>query len=262
MSSLLKIQRILFLLALNLCFLVIGMAIEALFFLGQDEKLHMKAHCMMWWARCSCFILGIHITSTGLYNREIVSFIVSNHCSYLDILVIGSKMPMVFVSKQEVSRWFLLGRLTRLAGTVFVNREVKTSSLKALDEMGNRLHSGISVVVFPEGTTTSGMTVKDFKSTPFKIPIAMRTPILPISLLYSHVNGAPITPELMNKVAWYADMQFLPHFWDLAGINRIDVRVHFNSQISAVTSERKALASFACKVVQTGHISLCRELNS
>jgi len=204
---------------------------------------------MQWWARLTCFILGIHITPAGDYGNKDVFFIVSNHCSYLDILVIGAIMPSVFVSKSEVSSWPFLGWMVKLAGTVFVNRESKTASVKALEAIKKRLRSGISVVVFPEGTTSNGLSIRNFKSTFFKAPIDSGVPVLPVSILYSHIDRRPVTADRIDTVAWHSDMDFLPHFWNLLGVKRIDARVYFNAPLRDFTDDRKTLsASVAVKV--------------
>jgi 1-acyl-sn-glycerol-3-phosphate acyltransferase len=220
--------------------------------------MRLRANGMRWWARLNCLILGIHITATGADRQNGVFFIVSNHCSYLDILVIGSIMPSVFVSKSEVASWVFLGRMVKLAGTVFVNRESKAASVRVLEAIKERLRSGISVVVFPEGTTNNGLNIRDFKSTFFKEPIDSMSAILPLSLVYSHIDRTPVTPATIDAVAWHSDMLFLPHFWNLLGFRRIDARIHFNPAFHHFTEDRKTLSSFVFGKVRDGHNNLIK----
>ncbi|MBF0557829.1 MAG: 1-acyl-sn-glycerol-3-phosphate acyltransferase [Nitrospirae bacterium] len=253
MQGLLKFARLFLLLNLNLFFLLCGSMIKSGFFLSPEKKMGLRACGMRWWSRSNCFILGIHITPTGAYSKNDVFFIVSNHCSYLDILVIGTIMPSVFVSKSEVASWPFLGRLVKLAGTVFVNRESKIASVKALESIKERLSSGISVVVFPEGTTSNGLTIRDFKSTLFKAPIDSSVPVLPLSIAYSHIERRPVTAGTIDTVAWHSDMDFLPHFWNLLGLRRIDVCLHFNAPLYHFTNDRKTLSSSVFDRVREGH---------
>ncbi len=262
MPGIIKILRLFLLLILNLVFLVSGILIKASFFLAPDKKMYLRAHCMQWWARANCFVLGIHITPAGSYKQNNVFFIVSNHCSYLDILIIGTIMPSVFVSKSEVASWIFLGRMVKLAGTVFVNRESKTAAVRVLEAIKERLESGISVVVFPEGTTNDGLTIGDFKSTFFKAPIDSKVPILPLSIMYSHLDSMPVTPGTIDAVAWHSDMQFVPHFWNLLGFSRIDARIYFNPPLYDFTEDRKTLSSFVLGKVKYGHSLLRLELES
>ncbi len=262
MPGIIKMLRLFLLLILNLAFLVCGILIRAAFFVSAEKKMHFRAHGMQWWARINCFILGIHITPSGSYKQNDVFFIVSNHCSYLDILIIGAIMPSVFVSKNEVASWIFLGRIVKLAGTVFVNRESKTAAVRALKAIKERLESGISVVVFPEGATNDGLTIKDFKSTFFKAPIDSKVPVLPLSIMYSHIDWMPVTPGTIDAVAWHSDMQFVPHFWNLLGLSRIDARIHFNPTLYHFTEDRKTLSSFVFGKVKQGHSLLRLELES
>ncbi|HEX8949888.1 MAG TPA: lysophospholipid acyltransferase family protein [Dissulfurispiraceae bacterium] len=262
MSGILRVSRAVALIWHNLVFLLLGLMIDAFPFAGNARKLHIRAYCMMWWARIACLILGVHRTTTGACEGGNVFFVVSNHCSYLDILVIGSIMPTVFVAKKEVAAWSLLGRLAGLAGTVFIDRESRAASVRKLEEIKTRLRSGMSVAAFPEGTTNDGMSIRDFKSMLFQAPIDTEVPVLPLSLLYSHIDGVPVSPETKDRIAWYAEMPFLSHFWELMGIRRIDVRTQFGSPLYGEASGRRGLASFAYEIVKAGHAALRREIEA
>lgn len=253
MQGLLKFARLFLLLVINVFFLLSGIIIGAAFFLPPAKKMGLRACGMQWWARFSCLVLGIHIARSGSYGSRDVFFIASNHCSYLDILVIGAAMPSVFVSKSEVASWPLLGRMAAHAGTVFVNRESKTASVKVLDTIKERLACGVSVVVFPEGTTSNGLIIRDFKSTFFKAPIDSSVPVLPVSVAYSHINRRPVTAGNIDAIAWYADMDFLPHFWNLLGLGRVDARIYFNVPLRPFTGDRKTLSSCVFDRVREGH---------
>lgn len=257
----LKLQRIALLLLLQLAFLALGASVSILPFAAKERRLRIASRCMRWWARIGCLLLGIRVTATGAFDRDAVYFLASNHCSYLDILVIGSIMPAVFVSKSEVGSWPVAGWLARLAGTVFVERQSKASSLPAIGEVKSRIASGVSVIIFPEGTTNNGKTIREFKSTFFHVPAEMPVPVLPVSLLYARINGQPVTAEAKDPIAWYGEMPLLPHFWNLVGIRSIDARVHFSPPLSpriraSSFQERKELASRAEAAVRAGHLLL------
>ncbi len=251
MSCFIRILRLFLLILLNLFVVIYGTLIRFLP-LAPYRKLRFQTHGMQWWSRAACRILGIHIVRTGSYRRDDAFFIVSNHCSYIDILVIGSMVQSVFLSKSDVASWMFLGRMVRLAGTIFVNRESKTASVRVLDTINERLRSGISVVVFPEGTTNNGLAMRDFKSTFFKAPIDSEVPILPLSIIYSHIDGMPVTPGTIDTVAWHSDMEFLSHFWNLLGTRSIEAHVHFSQSLDNFTGDRKVLASIVFGKVRDG----------
>lgn len=252
MSGFLRVLRLFLLIMLNLFITICGTIIKFLP-LTQYRKLRLQTRGMQWWAQAGCRILGIHIVPSGSYRRDDVFFVVSNHCSYIDILVIGSMVQSVFVSKSDVASWLFLGRMVRLAGTIFVDRESKIASVKVLETINERLRNGVSVVVFPEGTTNNGLAMRDFKSTFFKAPIDSGVPILPVSIIYSHIEGMPVTPGTIDTVAWHSDMEFLSHFWNLLSIRRIDAHVHFSQSVSNFTKDRKVLASIVFEKVRDGY---------
>ena len=90
--------------------------------------------------------------------------LVSNHLGYLDILVLASITPAVFVSKREIKSWPVVGWLAQMGGTLFVNRERRVQVGRVNDEIQAALNQGALVVLFPEGTSSNGQTVLPFKS--------------------------------------------------------------------------------------------------
>src|SRR5215468_7611972 len=96
--------------------------------------------------------INVHNLSDDLHSTP--RLLVCNHQSYLDIIIIASVFPALFVAKTEVSRWPLFGWLTKLGGTIFVNREDAHSGVRCAYRVGRALREGVDVQVFPEGTTS------------------------------------------------------------------------------------------------------------
>src|SRR5262245_35970310 len=101
-------------------------------------------------------ILNIKITVEGdaeqLQRGGYV--IISNHFGYLDGIVLGSLFPVIFVSKNEVKSWPIIGWWTTLCGTVFINRQRKGLIPLAVNEMSRKLRQGANILLFPEGAAT------------------------------------------------------------------------------------------------------------
>jgi 1-acyl-sn-glycerol-3-phosphate acyltransferase len=119
------------------------------------------------------------------------------------------------------------------------------------------MNSGVNIIVFPEGTTTDGSGVRDFKTSLFKLPLDLKRPVLPVSIMYSHIDSVPITPNMRDRIAWYGDMELLPHLWNLLGMKNVGCSVRYGSMIDGVTTEgtsagRKMLAASAREAVLDG----------
>lgn len=136
--------------------------------------------------------------------------LVSNHLSYLDILVLGSLAPSVFVAKREIKSWPVFGWLTSLAGTVYVNREKRTHTRQAADEIEAALHSGVLVILFPEGTSSDGKIVLPFKSALLE-PATRHPHSLSVSLIQYKIDDGDVGEE----VCYWKDMTLVPHLINL-----------------------------------------------
>ena len=117
----------------------------------------------MIWMRCVCFVFAIKVDVKGEPHAGEQLIVMSNHLSYLDIPVIGSVIPYSFVSKADVAKWPLFGFLAGLRQTAYVIRGSSDPELasKGVEEC---LQRGESLIVFPEGTSTDGQSVIEFKT--------------------------------------------------------------------------------------------------
>ncbi len=169
--------------------------------------------------------IGVRVTRTG--NRPLPgTLLVCNHISWLDIVVIGSLLRVRFVSKDEVRRWPLIGLLARAAGTLFLSRgrrEGEASSSGIATAMRTALQNGEVVLVFPEGTTTSGNDLRRFHARLFQAaadaqghPLA---PVQPLALAYRG-RGAAAVP-------FVGDDDFASSLWRLLGERDIHAHLQF-----------------------------------
>jgi len=178
-------------------------------------------------------------------------FFVSNHSSYLDIPVLGALLPASFVAKAEVARWPLFGFLAKVQNTLFIERR----STRAADQR-TKLHDHLvkkhNLILFPEGTSTDGLTVLPFKSSLFGIvenaAEGIEPVVQPISITCTEKDGRPILRRERDEYAWYGDMTLEPHLWAVFQRARFTVEVIFHKPLSPKDfSDRKSLA-MACQI--------------
>lgn len=191
------------------------------------------------------------------FNNKKNYLIVSNHLSYIDILVINSVMPSCFVTSHEIRESNGLGLLTKVAGCIFVERRNRLKLDVEIDELTKALNLGINVCVFPEATSTNGERVLPFKRSLFKASINARTSVLPVTLNYTSIGGEQITPNNRDLIFWYGEMSFLPHLWNLCGLGQIDCRLEFHRSIDVHDNTCSTLISeFAWDRVSSGYFSV------
>ncbi len=196
-----------------------------------------RAECAEWLHE-SCVrglsAIDVQLSTIGLLPTQ--GLVVSNHLSYLDILVLSGAMPCVFVSKAEVQGWPIFGRYARWAGSVFVRRHDRADTARANVSVAESLQNGVPVALFPEGTTTDGESVLPFHSTMLQPAIDAGSRVTPCCISYELDDGV-----VEHEVCWWGDMPLLPHALNLLGKSTIRATVAFGEPLIA-TGERKQLA--------------------
>ena len=194
-------------------------------------------------------ILGIRIRVYGSLSVRRPLFVVANHASYLDIFVLGSVLPSVFVSKQEVRRWPVIGSVASWQQTIFIARNPRAPA-DEIKPIVDALNAGQNVTVFPEGTSTDGRSVLPFKSPLFDAAKTANAFIQPIGLVYRERHGGVISQKDRDFYTWGTDAPFFTHFLRLILRPGVLVEVWIRPHL-APDQGRKELANIACRRVKS-----------
>ena len=194
----------------------------------------------------------MEVHSTGGLPKE--GLLVCNHLSYMDIITISSLGPVIFVAKSELGGWPLIGSFLRKSGTILAYRDHPIKSAQTASEIESLLRDGLTVVLFPEGTSTDGLQVLPFKSTLFQAFFAAELKdaiaVQPVTVVYHAPHGAE-----RRFYGWWGEMTFGAHLLKTlapARQGRVQVIYHPPLKVSDFPS-RKALAQACEKVVRDGH---------
>ncbi|HXU33447.1 MAG TPA: lysophospholipid acyltransferase family protein [Thermoanaerobaculia bacterium] len=196
-----------------------------------------RGRFMRTWSRAFLRVLGVRVTWRGPEPAP-PFLLAANHLSYLDVLVLASRLPTTFVAKAEVARWPVLGPLCSSFGTLFVDRSRKSDLPRLLGRLEAALAAGSGIVFFPEGTSSSGAGVLPFRSPLLALPAASGHPVHAAALAYRTPYGE--APAHL-AVCWWGDMPFSSHLVALLGLSRIEATVSVASE-PLVNTDRKALA--------------------
>jgi 1-acyl-sn-glycerol-3-phosphate acyltransferase len=157
-------------------------------------------------------ILGLRLTVRGVVAQGRPVLFVANHCSWIDIVALGSVLPGCFVSKADVAGWPAVGWVAKLGRTVFVSRG-KATMVAERDEMNRRLAKGDNIILFPEGTTSDGTRILPFQSGFLAIAAAAARPeIQVVTIVYDGLEGLPVRRRDRPEISWYGDMDMATHF--------------------------------------------------
>lgn len=179
---------------------------------------------------CFCFsgaarCLGFRIRRHGQVADGPVLFI-SNHISWSDIPILGGTAPLRFLSKAEVARWPIIGWFATQAGTLFIQRGGGRST-QSREDIADALRKRQSVLVFPEGTTTTGLTVLPFHGRLLHAAEDADVAIQPISIGYRR-DGRPD-----HLAPFIGDDDFQSHLLRMLKQPAVEVELIFHPPVSA-----------------------------
>ena len=162
--------------------------------------------------------------------------LVCNHLGYLDILILASLTPSVFVAKNDVKSWPVFGWFAIVAGTLFVNREKRSQVRTANAGIHAALDQGALVIVFPEGTSYGGESILPFRSSLLEPASQLNHPLSIGFIRYALQDG-----DASEEVCYWKDMTLVPHMLNLFAKKRVDAFITF-AFIHHRPPDRKTLA--------------------
>lgn len=193
-----------------------------------------RAMVLHHWSRRLLRRLNVSLFVEGTPPAQ--GLIVSNHLSYLDILVFSAAAPCVFVAKKEVRSWPGVGWIATLAGAIYIDRSRRSATHSIQPAIQAALAGGLRLVLFPEGTSSNGKQLLPFRSSLLQPAVADGAPVTAARLHYELDDGDPT-----NDVCYWGDMTLLPHALKLFAKNGVRARLCFGTG-SRVFSGRKEAA--------------------
>jgi 1-acyl-sn-glycerol-3-phosphate acyltransferase len=200
----------------------------------SQEKYHAA---IQQWLKSICQILVVDIKVTGEPAKACLQ--VSNHISWLDIPVLASVNNPRFLSKAEVRHWPIIGWLAECSGTLFIQRGNAKATQGVRQGLSSSLQNGDTVLIFPEGTTTDGESVRRFHPRLFAAAIETNTHVQPIMIRYPALDDA----QKINAIVPYIDEQSLgDNLKQLLQQKKTIVHVHYCPLINITGKDRKQIA--------------------
>ena len=192
------------------------------------------------WARECLRIFNVELEVQGEPQLEGPLLVVSNHISWLDILVLLAVQPVNFISRVENAKWPVLGYLIRGSGTIFVARESKRDTARVVAQIAQYLEAQRGMVAFfPEGRTSAGTGVAHFHGNMLQAAIDSAVPVQALALDYRLA-----TPEQARSSAVsYADINFVQSVLNTLASGPYIARVYCAAPVESRDWQRRELAA-------------------
>jgi len=185
-------------------------AIIISFFSRTGNPVHIIAGI---WAKSILIVSGIHVNVKGLSNIDPAkSYIyMSNHQSNFDIPILLGCLPVQFrwLAKAELFKIPIFGRAMRGAGYVGIDRFNRESAFESIEEAAGKMKSGVSIMIFPEGTRSRDGNIRPFKKGGFIMAVDSGASVVPIVIHGTRpimaknslrINPGDVTMEIGNPI--------------------------------------------------------------
>ncbi len=196
-----------------------------------------RNRCFRIWGKLSLRSLSMNLEIHGK-PPEPPFFLVSNHLSYTDIPVYAYCLKTTFVSKAEIKYWPVVGLMARSLGIIFINRKRKSDVKRVNTIISQRINDNQGVVLFPEGRTSAGEKVMNFKPSLLQHPAVEGIDVHFAAIRYQTGEN---DPPAFETVSWWEDVSLFKHLIGLASNRSITVQITFGEQ-SIWKEDRKELA--------------------
>src|SRR6187401_258375 len=140
------------------------------------------------WSRLFLWILNYKVEVIGKFPRDRNYLFVGNHRSSLDPFVCLAYLEGNPVSRADVRNYPFLGKGAEISGIIFVTKESKSSRSATKEAISKALQEGKSIMIYPEGKTSSEPTTSTFQKGSFDIAAEFGIPIIPFALEYKSLD--------------------------------------------------------------------------
>lgn len=190
------------------------------------------------WSRGLLAMLGIRLLVSGNATQPGPLLLVANHISWLDITALHAARYCRFVSKADVRRWPVIGALAHGVGTLFIERESRKDAVRMVQHMADSLRAGAVLAVFPEGTTSDGLSLLPFHANLLQSAISAQAAVQPVALQF--IDGH--SGERSTAPNYVGDDSLLGSVWRTVRAPHLTVRIDFGEPQIARDRGRRAWA--------------------
>lgn len=190
------------------------------------------------WAQDLLTIVNIRLSHQGTPpTLGHAALVVSNHISWLDIIVIHSQMLCYFVSKAEVARWPVIGWMAEQVGTLFLTRGANRAVQQINTRLVGHLQNNHILAIFPEGQTGNGLQLRNFHAALFEPAVQNQTPVHPVYIHYRDAHG-----KVTDAAGYYGNLSFWQSLRRIIKNGPLIAEIQFLPPIASEGMDRKTLA--------------------
>jgi 1-acyl-sn-glycerol-3-phosphate acyltransferase len=216
------------------------------------KRPHTRPERAAWLSKfCGQLLRAANMTYSVVGTPPQHGAIISNHLNFTDILVHSAIHPVVFVSKAELRKTPVLGWVSMMSGTQYVERGAGGSAEKAAQGMAKGFRDGLPIVFFPEGTTGTGeVPAMPFRSGLIAQTLDAQQPMTPAFIHYDVSQEDLAAGRSARGNIFWGPETLLNRLWAITALKSIHATIYFASEpivfTQAALANRK-IAAAACR---------------
>ena len=205
-----------------------------------------------WLCRGVLRLLRIDVRTVGQLPPG-PALLVANHLSWIDIVAMVARFDCTFVAKDDVRHWPFIGALGEALGVIWIDRRRKRDLRRAIAKLSDALQSGSRVVLFPEGTTTTGRQVLPFRSSLLQAAVMSRVPVVPIALSAHAADGQGET------LCWVGEETLLAHLPRVVALRQATFEIRILTPMAAGPTRKVQSAAARAVIVSARRLPMRRQ---
>ncbi|MBT7408978.1 MAG: 1-acyl-sn-glycerol-3-phosphate acyltransferase [Methylococcales bacterium] len=207
-------------------------------FLPKSLTQHFYFKLVGFWSKFFIRALGVDLK---LHQKNIQPIpkqyiLIANHPSAFEDIGIPALFNAHSLAKYEVKHWWIVGRISEAAGTLYVKRESKDSRHEAKQQLIDALNNGKSIALYPEGGCKGRRIFESFRYGAFDVSMNTGIPILPVFLHY----------ESQDDFEWRDPQTLIQKLWHFS--------ISQNNQVNYYVYDAIDPEQFSSKEEYTEHV--------
>ena len=216
------------------------------FIIPARNMVQKRRHLMVvatWGCRAMLKILNVRviIKNKEIFNSEKNWYIMGNHMSYIDILMLLANFHTLFITSKEMGAKPVLGQICFFGGSFFVERRKITTLGEEIPRIADTLRSGLNITLFPEGRCSDGRGLLPFRSALIEAAVDSGVDVLPLCIMYTDISGRPVQASDFMTIGYFNGLPFPRQFRKMMMEKSLTAEIEILNPVKTAGKNRKEI---------------------
>ena len=210
---------------------------------GMVQKRRQLMVVATWGCRAMLKILNVKviIKNKERFESEKNWYIMGNHMSYIDILMLLANFHTLFITSKEMGSKPVLGQICFFGGCFFVERRKITTLGEEIPRIANTLKKGLNITLFPEGRCSDGRGLLPFRSALIEAAVNSGVDVLPLCIMYTEISGRPVKASDFMTIGYFNGLPFPSQFKKMLMEKSLTAEIEILEPVKTAGKDRKEI---------------------